>query len=295
MTDELFNNETTYSHDVQEKINMSIHYLEEQTAFISKVMEAIKNNQLQEVMNVLEENKSFVTHDFVQSFAGKAIADYLVESAANQLMQQYPFLYQLSTNEMNQKRTFYIGQWYKADTRHILFLSINLQNNQYHLNINIANEVLEEWNNMEAVKGSANEDLKQKEEALIDAREIYETKKKEALTQHSQKLDELRKKYHTLTSKVLKKQSDIQEVDQAIKKETQVLKSIEEQPEIFFNDEYQAIVQAKESIEALKARVENMNLIEALVKREKNEIASAGLSIAQFTEQINALQDQWGN
>lgn len=294
MTD-VVNHNMTHNNDVQEKINDSLHYLEEQTQFIQRVMQAIQEDQLNDVMHILKDNAQFVTHDFVQSFAGKAIADYLVESAANQLMTNYPFLHQLSEEDNHQKRTFYIGEWYKADTRHILFLSINLQNNRYGLNVKIADEVLEEWNNMDDVKGSAHDDLMKKEEALVSAQEVYETKKKESLAVHSQKLDDLRKKYHALSSKVLKKQSDIQEVDQAIKKETQILRSIEEQPEIFFNDEYQVIVQTKESIEALKARVENMNLIEALVKREKNEITASGLSILEFTEQIESLQNQWEN
>lgn len=293
MTEEYSTENEVISNSVSEKIDLSLHYLEQQTSFIEEVMTAIRHNELERVLYILDNHKNFVTGDFVHSFAGKAIADYLVEAASNHLMTTYPFLHQLDGDDNDKKRTFYIGNWYKANTRHILFLNINLQNNRYALDLFIAPEVLEEWNQMDDVKGTAHTALKEKEEALLDARAAYEEKRQQALAQHSKKLDELRKKYHALTSKVLKKQSEIQEVDQEIKKETEVLRNIEEQPEIFFNDEHQKIVSIQESIEALKARVDNMNLIEALVKREKNEIQASGTTVSNFIRDIDLLSERW--
>lgn len=293
MTEEYANENELISNSVSEKIDLSLHYLEQQTSFIEEVMTAIRHNELERVLHILDSHKNFVTGDFVQSFAGKAIANYIVESASNQLTTTYPFLHELDSEEHDKKRTFYIGDWYKANTRHILFLNINLTNHRYGLDLFIAPEVLEEWNQMDDVKGTAHTALKEKEEALVEARQHYEEKRKQELSRHSTKLDELRKKYHALTSKVLKKQSEIQELDQEIKKETQILRNIEEQPEIVFNDEHQKIVTIQESIEALKARVDNMNLIEALVKREKNEIQATGMSVSNFIKDIELLAEKW--
>lgn len=293
MTEENLVKTNTVSKPVLEKIELSVQYLEQQTIFIQKLMKAIQENKLNEVLNILDSHRLFVTPDFVQSFAGKAVSDYLVESATQYLTDTYSFLHNLTSESSNQKRTFYIGDWYKANTRHILFLAIDLHNHKYRLKLNIAPEVLEEWQQMDDVKGSASDQLQEKEQALIEARKQYDDHRAKEVQSHSVKLDELRKKYHTLTSKVLKKQSEIQEVDQAIKKETQIIKTIEEQPEIFFNEEHQQIISLQESIDALKARVENMNLIEALVKREKNEIKNFGMTVDEFINDIQNLAEQW--
>lgn len=280
---------TQISPNVIKKINPTLESLNRQAAFIQSVSQAVENDELQKVIRMLARNSEFVTHDFIQSLTGFALAEYLVESAANLLMERYSFLNQLKTPSPDKQRVFYIGDWYKADTRRILFLNINLEDDRFALDLYIAPEVLEEWQEMDKVKRSMQADLEDKEIEFAEAKDNYRKRRQMQQDEEEQRLEELEKKLHLLTSKVLKKQSEIQEVERGIKKAQTTLSDLEERPEEVFADEYKKMASLSESIEALKARLENIHLIEALVKREKNEIASQTKSVAHFINEINEL------
>lgn len=289
MTEQETNSVSPISSKVTKKIHMTLESLHRQAAFIQSVSQAVENDELEKVLRILANNSEFVTHDFIQSLTGFSLAEYLVESAANMLMQKYPFLNQFKTPSPEKQRVFYIGDWYKADTRRILFLNINLENDHFALDLYIAPEVLEEWQAMDTVKSSMQKDLDDKQLEFAEAKDHYRKRRDEQKAEEEQRLEELEKKHHLLTSKVLKKQSEIQEVERNIKKAETTLTDLEERPEEVFADEYKRMASLSESIDALQARLENIHLIEALVKREKNEISSQAKSVKAFIDDINYL------
>lgn len=274
---------------VTAKINTTLEGLNRQAAFIQSVSQAVEDDQLERVLRILGHHDEFVTHDFVHSLTGLALSEYLVESAANMLMQKYPFLRQYKTPSMDKQRVFYIGDWYKADTRRILFLNINLDHDHYALDLYIAPEVLEEWQAMLKVKDSIQQDLANKEAELDQAKEDYRLKRQQKIEDAQQRLEDLEQKHHLLTSKVLKKQSEIQEVERQLHKTELILNDLNERPDEVFSEEYKNMASLSESIDALQARMENIHLVEALVKREKNEIAEHVNTVQTFINEIQQL------
>lgn len=281
--------EMSSNRQVTAKINTTLEGLNRQAAFIQSVSQAVEDDQLEQVLRILGRHDEFVTHDFVHSLTGLALSEYLVESAANMLMQKYPFLRQYKTPSMDKQRVFYIGDWYKADTRRILFLNINLEHDHYALDLYIAPEVLEEWQEMTKVKESMQQDLANKEAELDQAKEEYRTKRQQQIDEAQQRLDELEQKHHLLTSKVLKKQSEIQEVERQLRKVELVVADLKEHPDEVFSEDYKHMASLTESIDALQARIENIHLVEALVKREKNEISSYVKTVKTFIDDIQHL------
>lgn len=274
---------------ITESINVILEQLTKQEKFIQELKEAIKENKLEHVMTLLDDNKEFITSDFIISPTGEMVAQYLLASAIDLLLVKYPFLH-LSPMPTNGKKVFYIGSWYKANTRKILYLDVNTNNNQYYsLDLDFDKEVLSEWDSMSEVKENINHQIAELETAYTNAKKSFDKKYAETLVHHKQELEKAEEELEYLTTKMLKKQSDIDEINRQIKREKAIIEQIQKEPEIYFEETERDIKKLEDAVADWKRRLTHIDLIEALVQREKNEIANHLTDYKQFIKEINEL------
>ena len=284
----------TKNEQMTKQIKIITEQLAKQEQFIQELSQAIQQDELEKAMTLLAANKEFVTSDFIMSKTGHMLASYLLESATNLLLAKYPFLH-LSNTEYQSKKVFYIGSWYKSDTRQILYLNVNLnQNTYYSLDLQFNDEVLSEWNSMEEVKTKTVGHLEELEAAYDKAKKGFDSMYAEALVNHKQALEEAEEELEYLNTKMLKKQSDIDEIERQIKRERQIIEQIQEEPELYFQEAENNMQKLENALRDCRAKNDRLALVEALVKREKNEIAQHMKDYEQFITEINELSAIFG-
>lgn len=287
-------NHNEFSERVSDQITTIVQHLADQKSFIEALSAAIQANTLETAMSLLKQNREFVTSDFIKSPTGEMLANYLLESATDLLLQRYPFLHLLNQEE-NGKRIFYIGDWYKADTRHIVYLNVNKNDNLYYsIDLVINPEVLAQWHEMDSFKDKLHEAIEEKHKEVIAANKEYDKVYATELIQRKKHIETMRQEKEQLMGKMLKKQSDLDELEEKINKEIRMVERIEDEPDDYFTDYADTLNKLEDELKAMKDRQEQLHLVEALVKREKNEITQYLHHSGAFVEQIDELAKTFG-
>lgn len=268
--------------------------IDQNTIFQEKVRQLMMDNEFEVLLDFLREQQQFVDEKFMMGTLGQSLGQYFMAMGNVVLKNYFPFLEELEGERTATTRFYYIGKnYYKAYTRKILELSLIQKTNYLGVGIKVLDHIQEEWLQLDQLKANKM-DMLRKEETKQKEKELeYKTKVEDAITDHQRTLSDLRKKYHTLTSKVLKKQSDIDEVEKEIKKESQMIQDLSDHPETIFVTEYQELETMKKQVVKVQEEMSSMDLLKALVRQDLKIMKRENYTAEQFCNKIAELNLEW--
>lgn len=284
----------TINEEVEKAKHSVCSTIDQNTVFQEEVRTLMLNNEFEALLCFLKEKKQFIDEQFIMGTLSQALGAYFMAMANVILCQKFPFLEERQDLRREDERFYYIGKYdYKAHTRKIVRLHLIRQVQQMGIEVEICSAILEEWKDLAQVQANLEKEQTTRQKAYAATQAAFDQAVQVEQEKVERTLSEYRKRYHSLTSKVIKKQSEIQKVDQEIKALSQRLQQLDEAAETCFPEEAKKLAQATQQLKEAEEKLASISFMKAFVRQEEACLAEAGWNFVSFPTQITNLSKEW--